>query len=73
MYFNLIKFIIKLIKLYGIQTMLLILSIYELRIDIRILLDSFTFSSLIYTFKENPLPIFVLLTIFSIPSRKYFR
>ncbi len=40
---------------------LVLLSIYDLRIDLRILIDSFTFSSLIYTIFDNTLAITVLL------------
>ena len=46
-----------------IQIILIILAIYDLRIDIRLLLDFFTFSTLFYTITEHPLAIIVLLTI----------
>ena len=46
-----------------IQIILIILSIYDLRIDLRLLLDFFTFSTLFYTISEHPLAITVLLTI----------
>ena len=55
--------IIKYIKLNWIQILLIILSIYDLRIDIRILLDFFTISSLLYTISGHPLAITVLITI----------
>ena len=44
------------------QIILIILSIYDLRIDLRILIDFFTFSTLFYTFSEHPLAITILLT-----------
>ena len=55
--------IIKYIKLNWIQILLIILSIYDLRTDIRLLLDFFTFSSLFYTISGHPLAITVLITI----------
>ncbi len=51
------------IKHNWIQIMLITLSIYDLRIDIRLLLDFFTFSTLFYTISEHPLAITVLLTM----------
>ena len=53
----------KYLKLNWIQIFLIILSIYDLRIDIRLLFDYFTFSSLLYTITEHPLAIIVLITI----------
>ena len=50
------------IKDNWLQILLIILSIYDLRIDIRILIDFFTFSSLFYTFFEHPLAITILIT-----------
>ena len=50
------------IKHNWIPSILIILSIYDLRIDLRILLDSFTFSTLFYTISEHPLAITVLAT-----------
>jgi len=50
------------IKYNWIQVLLIILSIYDLRIDIRILFDFFTFSTLFYTISEHPLAIMVLIT-----------
>ena len=46
-----------------IQIFLIILAIYDLRIDIRLLLDFFTFSTLFFTITEHPLAIIVLVTI----------
>ncbi len=50
------------IKYNWLQTLLIILSIYDLRIDLRILLDFFTFSTLFYTISEHPLAITILIT-----------
>ena len=50
------------IKYNLLQILLIILSIYDLRIDFRILLDYFTFSTLFYTFSEHPLAITILIT-----------
>ncbi len=61
MYFTLIGRFIGYIKLNSIPFILIILSIYDLRIDIKLLLDFFTMSTLIYTFTEHPLAITVLL------------
>ena len=60
------------IKCNWLQILLIILSIYDLRIDIRLLLDYFTFSTLLYTIFEHPLAISVLLTMpsFIKPLRK---
>ena len=49
--------------LNWVPILLILLSLYDLRTDLRILFDFFTFSSLIYTLTENPLPITVLLTV----------
>ncbi len=56
------KFIIFL-KNNWIQILLIILSIYDLRVDLRLLIDFFTFSSLFYTFFEHPLALTVLITM----------
>ena len=50
------------VKYNWLQIILIILAIYDLRIDIRILIDFFTFSTLIYTVFEHPLAIMVLIT-----------
>ena len=50
------------IKNNCIQILLIILSIYDLRIDLRILFDFFTFSTLFYTICDHPLAITVLIT-----------
>ena len=44
------------------QIILIILSIYDLRIDLRILIDFFTFSTLFYTISEHTLAIMILIT-----------
>tara|TARA_Y100001968_G_C19147782_1_gene614644 strand:- start:258 stop:479 length:222 start_codon:yes stop_codon:yes gene_type:complete len=62
MHFSFISSIIKYIKLNWIPIILLILSIYDLRVDFRLLADFFTFSSLVYTLSDNPLAITVLIT-----------
>ena len=50
------------LKYNWLKTLLIILSIYDLRIDLRILMDFFTFSALFYTISEHPLAITVLIT-----------
>ncbi len=52
------------------QILLIILSIYDLRIDLRILLDFFTFSALFYTISEHPLAITILITCTSFFNSK---
>ncbi len=51
------------LKYNWIQIILIILSIYDLRIDLRLLFDFFTFSTLFYTISEHTLAITVLITI----------
>ena len=46
-----------------IQIILILLAIYDLRIDLRLLFDFFTFSTFFYTITEHPLAITVLITI----------
>ena len=48
---------------------LIILSMYDLRIDLRILIDFFTFSTLFYTISEHPLAITILITSPSLLKR----
>ena len=50
------------IKCNWLQILLIILAVYDLRIDLRILIDFFTFSTLFYTISEHPLAITVLIT-----------
>ena len=51
----------KYLKKNWILFILIILSIYDLRIDLRLMLDFFTFSTLFYTIFEHPLAITVFL------------
>ena len=60
--FNIFR-VVKYLKYNLIPIILISLSLYDLRIDLRLLLDSFTFSSLFYTISEHPLAITVLITI----------
>ena len=50
------------LKYNWLQIILIILSIYDLRIDLRILIVFFTFSTLFYTISEHPLAITILIT-----------
>ena len=50
------------IKYNWLQILLITLSLYDLRIDLRILIDFFTFSTLFYTIAEHPLAITILIT-----------
>ena len=61
-YFNIYR-VVNYLKYNWIPIILISLSIYDLRIDLRLLLDTFTFSSLFYTISEHPLAITVLITI----------
>ncbi len=58
------------IKYNWLPILLIILSIYDLRIDIRILIDYFTFSTLFYTISEHPLAITILITSTSLFKTK---
>jgi len=51
------------LKYNSIPIILIILAVYDLRVDIRLLLDFFTFSTLFYTISEHPLALTVLITI----------
>ena len=51
------------LKYNWIPIILITLAVYDLRVDIRLLLDFFTFSSLFYTISEHPLALTVLITI----------
>ena len=50
------------LKHNWLQILLITLSIYDLRIDIRILLDYFTFSSLFFILSEHPLAFTILIS-----------
>ncbi len=63
MKYSLISKLINYFKLNWIQITLITLSIYDLRIDLRLLFDFFTFSTLFYTISEHPLAITVLITM----------
>jgi len=62
--------LINYLKYNWIQITLIILSIYDLRVDLRLLFDFFTFSTLFYTIYEHPLAITVLITIPTFFNRK---
>ena len=53
--------LIKYLKYNWLKIFLILLSIYDLRTDLRLLLDFFTFSALFYTIFEHPLAITVLI------------
>ena len=61
----------KLIKKYGISLLLIILSLWDLRIEIRLLVENFTFTAFIYTLYEHPLAIVTLTIAHKIHLRKY--
>ena len=63
MILNFIGKVCNYLRFNWIQILLVTLSIYDLRIDIRLLFDFFTFSALFYTITEHPLAITVLITI----------
>ena len=63
MYYGYVGKLFLYLKYNWIQIFLIILSIYDLRIDIRLLLDYFTFSALFYTIFEHPLAISILIII----------
>ena len=53
--------LINYLKYNWLKIFLILLSIYDLRTDIRLLFDFFTFSTLFYTIFEHPLAITILL------------
>ena len=61
--------LINYLKINWIQIILILLSIYDLRVDLRLLFDFFTFSTLLYTIAEHPLAITVLI----LTPRKLYR
>ena len=63
MSYSYIRRLINFINNNWIPIILIILSIYDLRLDIRLLLDFFTFSTLFYTFSDHILAITVLVTV----------
>ncbi len=61
-----IRFISRLIKYIisnWIQIILIILSIYDLRIDLRLLFEYFTFTTFFYTILDHPLALTVLIAM----------
>ena len=50
------------LKRNWLQILLVVLSIYDLRTDLRILIDYFTFSTFLYTIYEHPLAVSILIT-----------
>ena len=63
--------LINYLKYNWIRIILIILSIYDLRVDLRLLIDYFTFSTLFYTISEHPLAITVLITTSSLFKSSY--
>ncbi len=63
--------LINYLKYNWIRIILIILSIYDLRVDLRLLIDYFTFSTLFYTIFEHPLAITVLITTSSLFKSSY--
>ncbi len=63
MEFFFVSRLINYLKSNWIQIILIILSIYDLRIDLKLLIDFFTFSSFFYMISDHPLAITVLITI----------
>ena len=57
-----IRGLINYIKYNWFQILLITLAIYDLRIDIRILYEFFTLSTLFYSIAEHPLAITVLIS-----------
>ncbi len=49
------------LKYNWLKIFLILLSIYDLRTDLRLLLDFFTFSTLFYTIFEHPLAVTILI------------
>ena len=60
------------LKCNWIYVLLIILSIYDLRIDLRLLIDFFTFSTLFYTISEHPLAITVLIITSTFLNQKNY-
>ncbi len=62
MVYTLIRRIFRYIKINWIPILLILSSIYDLRVELRLLLDSFSFTSLLYALSDHPLAIVVLLS-----------
>jgi len=63
MYYSFMVRLFNYLKFNWIQITLILFSLYDLRIEVRLLLDYFTFSALFHTIFQHPLAIIVLLTI----------
>ena len=63
MYYSFMVRLFNYLKYNWIQITLILFSLYDLRIEVRLLLDYFTFSALFHTIFQRPLAIIVLLTI----------
>ena len=63
MYYSFMVRLFNYLKFNWIQITLILFSLYDLRIEVRLLLDYFTFSALFHTIFQHPLAILVLLTI----------
>ena len=63
MSYRLINKLVKYLKYYWLPIILICLSIYDLRIDLSLLFDFFTWTTFLYTIKEHPLAITVLLIV----------
>ena len=63
MSYRLINKLVKYLKYYWIPIIIICLSIYDLRIDLSLLFDFFTWTTFLYTIKEHTLAITVLLIV----------
>ena len=63
MSYRLINKLVKYLKYYWLPIILICLSIYDLRIDLSLLFNFFTWTTFLYTIKEHPLAITVLLIV----------
>ena len=63
MSYRLTNKLVKYLKYYWLPIILICLSIYDLRIDLSLLFDFFTWTTVLYTIKEHPLAITVLLIV----------
>jgi len=63
MSYHIINKLVKYLKYHWIPIILICLSIYDLRIDLSLLFNFFTLTTLLYTIKEHLLAITVLLIV----------
>jgi len=63
MYYSFMVRLFNYLKFNWIQITLILFSLYDLRIEVRLLLDYFTFSALFHSIFQHPLAVIVLLTI----------